>query len=84
MSGARLRTTRSVAPMYPVGRREDRTEHVAQEERKPIPTREQLIAELKAAAAARKHGYKENQAPPPSRPDPSQDVPRPDVGNRGW
>jgi hypothetical protein len=57
---------------------------MAQDERKPIPTRAELIADLKKAAATRKQEYKENQTPPPSRPDPSQDVPRPGVGNRGW
>ncbi|MDQ5832485.1 MAG: hypothetical protein M3550_05420 [Actinomycetota bacterium] len=57
---------------------------MAEEERKPIPTRAQLIAELEKAAAARKQQFKESQAPPPARPEPSQDVPRPDVGNRGW
>jgi len=50
----------------------------------PVPTRAELIADLKKAAAARKQEYRENQAPPPSRPDPSQDAPPPDVGNRGW
>lgn len=57
---------------------------MAEDEPKPIPTRAQLIAELEKAAAARKQQYKESQAPPPSRPEPSQDVPGPDVGNRGW
>jgi hypothetical protein len=57
---------------------------MAQDDGKPIPTRAQLIANLKKAAATRKQRYEENQAPPPSRPDPSQDAPRPDVGNRGW
>jgi hypothetical protein len=50
----------------------------------PAPTRAELIAGLEKKAADRKREYKENQAPPPSRPDPSQDVPPPDVGNRGW
>lgn len=50
----------------------------------PVPTRAELIAKLKNAAAARKQQHQENQAAPPSRPDPSQDVPPPDVGNRGW
>ena len=57
---------------------------MAQDEPKPIPTRAELIAKLKSEAAARKQELKENQAPPPSRPDPSQDAPRPNVGNRGW
>jgi hypothetical protein len=57
---------------------------MAQDERKPIPTRAELIANLQKAAAARKQQYKEEQPPPPPRPDPSQDVPGPDVGNRGW
>ncbi len=65
-------------------RREYPYEHMAQDEPKPIPTRAELIANLEKAAAARRQQYKENQAPPPARPDPSQDVPRPDVGNRGW
>ena len=59
-------------------------ENMAQDERKPIPTRAELIANLQKAAAARKQQYKEEQPPPPPRPDPSQDVPGPDVGNRGW
>lgn len=50
----------------------------------PVPTKAELIANLKKAAGERKQQYKENQAPPPSRPDPSQDAQRPDVGNRGW
>jgi hypothetical protein len=57
---------------------------MAQDERKPTPTRAELIDKLKKAAAARKQRYKESQAPPPSRPDPSQDAPRPDAGNRGY
>jgi hypothetical protein len=57
---------------------------MAKGEPKPIPTRAELIAKLKRAASARKQQHKENQAPPPARPDPSQDVPPPDVGNRGW
>jgi hypothetical protein len=57
---------------------------MAQGEPKPIPTRAELIAKLKKEAAARKQQHTENQAPPPARPDPSQDVPPPDVGTRGW
>jgi len=56
-------------------------------EREPevrAPTRAELMASLKKTAAERKQQYKENQAPSPSRPDPSQDSPPPDVGNRGW
>lgn len=67
-----------------VRRREVADTSMAQDDGKPIPTRAQLIANLKKAAATRKQRYEENQAPPPSRPDPSQDAPRPDVGNRGW
>jgi hypothetical protein len=62
----------------------DQDENVDQDERKAIPTRAELIANLKKAAATRREQYKEEQPPPPSRPDPSQDVPGPDVGNRGW
>jgi hypothetical protein len=54
---------------------------MARDERKPIPRRAELLAKLKDAAP-RKQDYKESKAPPPSRPDPSQDAPPPDVGNR--
>jgi hypothetical protein len=57
---------------------------MAQDEQKPIPTRAELLAKLKSDAAARKQQHKESQTPPPSRPDPSQDAPPPDVGHRGW
>jgi len=62
----------------------DQDENMDEEERKAIPTRAELIADLEKAAAKRKQQYKEEQTPPPSRPDPSQDVPGPEVGNRGW
>ncbi len=71
--------------MYPYSRkRRFAIRNMAQDERKPIPKRAELIADLQKAAAARKQQYKEEQPPPPPRPDPSQDVPGPDVGNRGW
>jgi hypothetical protein len=59
-------------------------EHMAHDEQKPIPTRAELLAKLKSEAAARKQQHKESQAPPPSRPDPSQDAPPADVAHRGW